>query len=159
MAHALQKFTGEIIERVGGRHMKHTNPLFAAMLVAAGTVVALPTMLTTPAQAALQYANVCPDTTPQGGTATDCNALIVFGANGAVTTTFGPQTNYDGIEDALVGVVNNSGSSLKSFVLSGAGIYGFDGDGINGFLIPRLLVTPPTPALRHLVLRRTKYVL
>jgi len=40
------------------------------------------------------------------------------------------QGPYDGVEDTLVGIVNNSGSVLKSITLpNGAGQFGFDGDG------------------------------
>ncbi len=68
------------------------------------------------------------------GTATDCNLTITFGANGAITTTTGPgaQSNYEGNEDALIGVVNNSGHTLTSFNISSTtDIFGFDGDGID----------------------------
>jgi hypothetical protein len=120
--------------------MKIANRLVAAILVAAGAAFAAATM-SSPAQAALQYTGVCPSDYGLpghggGGTgaATDCNALIVFGANGQITTTFGPQSNYDSADDALIGVVNNSGATINSFVLTGSGIYGFDGDGIDLYL-------------------------
>jgi hypothetical protein len=86
------------------------------------------------------FANVCPSTlglpgNGLGGTgnATDCNLFITFNANGSIVTTNGPQAMYDGIEDALIGVVNNSGSTLSGFNISGSGIFGFDGDGINTY--------------------------
>ncbi|HEY8100617.1 MAG TPA: PEP-CTERM sorting domain-containing protein [Burkholderiaceae bacterium] len=65
------------------------------------------------------------------GNATDCNLFITFNANGSITTTAGPQTTFDSIEDALVGVINNSGHAITSFALTGTNIFEFDGDGID----------------------------
>ncbi len=85
-------------------------------------------------------ANGCPDTTTllshggaANGTGTDCNLIGAFGADGAVTTT-GPGGNYDGSEDALIGVHNMSGHTINSFSISGSFIFGFDNDGINTYL-------------------------
>jgi hypothetical protein len=96
----------------------------------------LGTALITPAQATpLAQAGVCPDTTPAPayGSAPDCNLLITFGPNGAISTS-GQGGNYDGFEDALIGVVNNSGHGLSSFNISGNNIFGFDADGIDGYV-------------------------
>jgi hypothetical protein len=92
---------------------------------------------------ALQYSGVCPSTVghnPVGGgtgNAPDCNLLITFNADGSITTT-GPGGTYDSIEDALIGVVNNSGHTITSFGLTNPGvdIYGFDGDGIDEYVLP-----------------------
>jgi hypothetical protein len=84
----------------------------------------------------------CPTTTTRGGlTNPGCNLVITFKANGAITTsvpagqTF---TNYDGSDDALIGVVNDTAHTLTSFNInngtSGLDILGFDGDGINEWL-------------------------
>jgi hypothetical protein len=85
-------------------------------------------------------ANGCPDTTTLtshggvlNGVATDCNLVITFNPNGSITTS-GPGGNYDGSEDALIGVINNSGHSISSFNISGSFIFGFDGDGIGAFI-------------------------
>ena len=82
---------------------------------------------------------VCPDTTVAGGTANDCNEEITFGPGNTFSVTGGPSpsTNYDGSDDALVGLINNSGTTLYSFTLTdtGSDIYGFDGDGID-FYVP-----------------------
>lgn len=71
------------------------------------------------------------------GSATDCNLQIVFGTNNGITTQMGPQTNYESNEDALIGVVNNSGGALNSFNISGTNIFRFEGgnrtDGIDGY--------------------------
>jgi hypothetical protein len=87
---------------------------------------------------AFAVTGICPPTLgypgPTGpGTATDCNLFITFNANGSIVTANGPQTNYDGSDDALIGVVNNSGHTLSSFNISGNYIFGFDGDGINTY--------------------------
>ncbi len=87
-----------------------------------------------PAHAALTQSGVC----PAAGVATDCNLLVIFGSGGSISTSTGPQTNYDGVEDALIGVVNNSGKVLTSFNVSGSGsipLFGFDGDGIDGHVV------------------------
>jgi hypothetical protein len=69
---------------------------------------------------------------PPAGTAPICNLIITFGPGGGITTS-GPGGNYDGVEDALIGVVNNSGSTITSFKISGTGIFGFDSDGIDTY--------------------------
>ncbi len=86
------------------------------------------------------FAGVCPSTVGLGpfggggtGNATDCNFTITFNANGSIGTTFGPQTTYDSIDDALIGVVNNSGHTISSIDLSGRGVFTFDGDGVDGY--------------------------
>lgn len=75
-----------------------------------------------------------------GQNPTGCAILIVVtsvnGAGAATaftsyqsTTDIGP---FDGAEDTLVGILNSSGSTLKSVAISGgtgSGIFGFDGDG------------------------------
>jgi hypothetical protein len=84
------------------------------------------------APAPAEAAQICPSTTasPLG-----CNLTINFTASGGITTTIqaGATTNYDGVEDALIGVNNQSGHTVTSFKISGSGIFGFDGDGIGIF--------------------------
>jgi hypothetical protein len=108
-------------------------------MITAGAAFAIVTMSTTPAHATLAQTGVCPsdlghDPAGGGGTgsATDCNGLITFGANGSISTSFGPQTNYESNDDALIGIVNNSGGTLTSFKLTCTnGCFGFEGDGID----------------------------
>jgi PEP-CTERM motif len=96
-------------------------------------------MSATPAQATLAQTGVCPSDlghTPEGGggvgSATDCNGLITFGPGGSISTSFGPQVNYDSIDDAYIGIANNSGSTLTSFNLTCTnGCFAFEGDGID----------------------------
>jgi len=63
-----------------------------------------------------------------------CNVLITFNSNGSVTTTNPNGAGFydSGTDDNLVGIVNNSGHSISSVVLSSAStdIFGFEGDGI-----------------------------
>ena len=59
--------------------------------------------------------------------------FITFKAGGSISTSGGPQTTFDCIEDSLFGVINKSGHAITSFNIAGPGIGGFDGDGINGY--------------------------
>jgi hypothetical protein len=65
--------------------------------------------------------------------ATGCNVVLTISAGGAITATIPDSTPYEESEDILVGVVNNSSSSVTSLNLSGSNIFGFDGDGICTF--------------------------
>ena len=103
------------------------------------------TLTATPASAALVYGSsgICPATqvgstqhsavgTAGLGNATDCNLVITFNADGSISTS-GPGGTYETIEDALIGVVNNTGHAITGFHLSNPGvdIFGFDFDGID----------------------------
>jgi len=63
-------------------------------------------------------------------TGTGCNTLITINANNTVTVTIPDAAPYEGVEDNLVGVVNNSSSIITSLSLSGSGIFGLDADGL-----------------------------
>src|SRR2546428_11144094 len=73
---------------------------------------------------------------PPVGLDTSCAVLIVFNPDGSRTTLVDPsQPPFDGIEDTLVGVQNNSSSSVSSLSLDTAPgspipIFAFDGDGL-----------------------------
>jgi hypothetical protein len=81
------------------------------------------------------------NTTPCPSVGSDTNGcefiITVTGVNSSgAATTFSVAVNapdqgpFDGSEDTLVGVINNSGGVLKSMTLSNAaGQFGFDGDG------------------------------
>ena len=79
---------------------------------------------------AAQAAGLCPTI----GNATTCNLFITINANGTVTVQNGDPDPYDGVEDTLVGVVNNFSGSIASLHLTGSNIFGFDGDGACTFL-------------------------
>ncbi len=72
---------------------------------------------------------------PVIGSAPGCNAVITVSSGGsfgvAGISTNG--TNYDGSDDALFGIVNNSATPISSITLNGNGIqiFAFEGDGID----------------------------
>lgn len=72
---------------------------------------------------------------PAVGTAPGCNAIITVNSNGtfSVSGVAANGTNYDGSDDALFGIVNNSPNPISSITLNGNGIdiFGFEGDGID----------------------------
>lgn len=84
----------------------------------------------------LASAAICPTT---ANTNSDCGYILTIGAGNAITGALVSGANpYDGSDDALVGIINNSGAAFTgSFVLSGTsddgGIFEFDGDGICGY--------------------------
>ncbi|MDQ1434710.1 MAG: hypothetical protein QOF59_1526 [Actinomycetota bacterium] len=83
---------------------------------------------TTAAPAAPPLFTQCPPV----GLSTGCAILIVFNADGSTTVKTDPsQAPYDGSEDTLIGVQNNSGTSKASVALTGTGFpFGLDGDGL-----------------------------
>jgi hypothetical protein len=73
---------------------------------------------------------------PAIGSDTSCAILVVINPGGTVTVSQDvSQGPYDGSEDTLVGVYNNSGVSIPGVNLSSTTlpIFGFDGDGICTF--------------------------
>jgi hypothetical protein len=75
---------------------------------------------------------------------TGCNLVITIAANNVATVgpgTAGGGGTYDGSDDTLIGVINNSSNPVSTIFLSSpvtanGGIFGFDGDGVDGFLSP-----------------------
>jgi PEP-CTERM motif len=66
--------------------------------------------------------------------ATGCNVLITINPDLSVTTTILDSTPYDlGPDDALVGVKNNSTTSISTLTVTGSGIFALDGDGVCTF--------------------------
>jgi len=67
---------------------------------------------------------------PAIGESPSCSVLITINPDGSLKFQVDPSVPpYDGVEDELVGVVNNSGASVYGIALSGSDIFGFDGDG------------------------------
>jgi hypothetical protein len=66
------------------------------------------------------------------GGADACNIIITFNADGSINTSLGAADPYDGIEDQLVGIINNSLNPITTIFLNNPGvdIFGFDADGI-----------------------------
>jgi hypothetical protein len=73
-------------------------------------------------------ATICPGV---GIIGAGCNEIITLNANGTVTISEGayPGTPYDGSDDQIVGVVNNTTKPAFGVVITGPGIGEFDGDG------------------------------
>lgn len=68
------------------------------------------------------------------GYAGSCALVYRFNADGSIDTlTDSSVPSTDGIEDTLVGVLNNSGHTIDSLFLNGGAldIFGFDGDGVS----------------------------
>jgi hypothetical protein len=84
---------------------------------------------------AIHAASLCPAV----GDATAGCDLIITVTNAGTTVTAGPSFSlaggtYDGSDDTLIGIINNSSHSLSSISLSSStDIFGFDGDGIDSF--------------------------
>jgi hypothetical protein len=70
---------------------------------------------------------------PAAGLDTSCRILIVYNPDGSrrIFTDPNVSATYDGNDDTLIGVQNNSPSPISAVPLKGTGpIFGFDGDGI-----------------------------
>jgi hypothetical protein len=80
---------------------------------------------------------VCPTVTGSGITGTTgCDTLLTVNPNGSLTITYPSLLPYDGSEDNLVGIINNSSTPVSSVTLNGGTnpIFAFDGDGIDTFV-------------------------
>lgn len=84
------------------------------------------------------FAGACPDANGFGVSSAytsggaGCNVLITFNSNGSIATTVPNANPYDGVEDTLVGIVNNTASTINSITLASStnsALFGFDGDG------------------------------
>jgi len=94
----------------------------------------------------------------QNGQANEgCTVLITLNANGSITITApNPAPSFDsGVDDNMIGVVNNTGTAIGSLQLSSATvpIFSFDADGLcnkPGYVFsplgPNPSCGPPTPA-------------
>ena len=106
-------------------------------LLLAGTAAAALALASGGAQAAPSPQNgVCPAIGTLG-TATDCNVEIFYGAGGTVDTLTNNTTPYDGSDDNIVGIINNSGATINTLTFSGSsfagGLFAFDGDGLQTY--------------------------
>jgi PEP-CTERM motif len=68
---------------------------------------------------------------------TTCNVVITAGPGGSFVTTLPNPNPYDGSDDNLVGIINNSGQTITSLSFigsgNGGGLFAFDGDGLQAF--------------------------
>ena len=90
------------------------------------------------APCAIHAASICP---AYGYATAGCDLTITV-TNSGTTVAAGPSSGiaggtYDGSDDTLIGIVNNSSSALSSINLSSTtDIFGFDGDGVDTFGAP-----------------------
>lgn len=86
---------------------------------------------------------ICPTVnTAVGGSSipgtTGCDVVFTINADLSVTVQTLSTVPYEGVEDQLVGVVNNSSGSISSLSITGpSDLFGFDGDGFcaGGFAV------------------------
>ena len=72
---------------------------------------------------------ICP---PIGADTTNCGVIITVNPNLSLSVTQTGQGPYDQSDDTLVGILNNSTSTINSVNLIGnTNIFGFEGDGIS----------------------------
>jgi len=77
---------------------------------------------------------------PAVGLDTSCGVLLIVTDAGVTVLSDASQPPYDGVEDTLIGIVNQSTSPLSKLSLaSNTDLFGFDGDGI-------CTVTPAAPS-------------
>lgn len=117
-------------------------------LLGASFVAAIATIATS--AAAASAAPMFPQCPPVGSNA-GCSQLVVINAKGVASVQVdpaAPPSGYDGVEDTLIGVQNNSTNSIASINLASttATIFGFDGDGLcdpTQWPAPTTTNTPP----------------
>jgi hypothetical protein len=88
---------------------------------------------------------------PPVGSNAGCSQLVVINAKGVASVQVdpaAPPNGYDGVEDTLIGVQNNSARTISSINLASttASIFGFDNDGICDpvdWPAPTTMNTPP----------------
>ncbi len=74
---------------------------------------------------------------PAIGADSSCGLLIEITDSGAVVYGDPTQGPYDGVEDTLIGVVNDSSKTMGALALtSSTDLFGFDGDGICYYGVP-----------------------
>jgi PEP-CTERM motif len=80
---------------------------------------------------------ICPTVSGSGITGTTgCDTLLTVNLDGSLTITFPSLAPYDGADDNLVGVINNSSSPVSAITLTGGAnpIFAFEADGIDTFV-------------------------
>ncbi len=108
------------------------NKLSTIAAVALTAMMILPTQEASAVPLTYGPSGICPISGVSATTASDCNLFVTFNANGSINTS-GSGGNYDGIDDALIGVINNTANTISMFNVSGTNIFGFEGDGINTY--------------------------
>jgi hypothetical protein len=115
--------------------MKYTSLLLAGGLATGLGLVGTssPTMA-----APIAQAGVCPNIGSLALSTGKCNEEIFFNSDGSIQTIVpNPLLPYDGSDDNLIGIINNSGHSITSLSFTcsgnGGGCFDFDGDGLQTF--------------------------
>ena len=89
--------------------------------------------------AGIACASICPTTV---NTNSDCGYILTIHPGDVVTgASVTGASPYDGNDDALIGVINDSGAAFTGTIAlsgsgNGGGAFGFDGDGICTFIGP-----------------------
>lgn len=106
-------------------------------LAGAATLLALIACLVGPSTASAAVSPVPPfSQCPAVGQSPSCQILVVINADRSVTVYGDPAVGpYDGGDDTLVGVVNNSSDPVNAITVTGpgTGLAGLDGDGLCTF--------------------------
>jgi hypothetical protein len=98
-------------------------------LIASGSLAAAPAVTANAASGPAPPFKQCPSI----GASPSCEILLVVNADNSVSVEGDPSVvPFDGSDDTLVGIVNNSAKSVSAATVSGPGsdLSGFDGDGI-----------------------------
>src|SRR3989442_742921 len=114
--------------RAAMRGAKGENTNTMRQIISRGVLVGLAALALAAPPAGGQPFTQCPPV----GADTSCGVLLTVGPGGCSFVTSDPsQGPFDGVEDTLTGIQNNSGSPVCSIALSSTtDIFGFDGDGI-----------------------------
>lgn len=73
---------------------------------------------------------------PAIGADASCGVLVIIDKKGRVTGYYDPNEGpYDGGDDTLVGILNDSLNPVRKLPLSGPDIFGFDGDGLCTYVV------------------------
>jgi PEP-CTERM motif len=102
------------------------------VLLSAATIIGMSAMIgIVMAPSHALAASVCPAV---GNDTNGCGITITFSADGSITTTDSGQGPYDASEDTLVGIVNNTSSTIYQISLSSTqDIFNFDQDGVDDY--------------------------
>jgi lysophospholipase L1-like esterase len=102
------------------------------LALTAGLLSVVLSLVAVPGAAAASSAPPFPEC-PAIGQASSCEILLVVNPNQTISVIGDPAVGpYDGIDDTLVGIINNSTGPVPAITVSGPGtdLAGFDGDGI-----------------------------
>lgn len=98
------------------------------------------------AEPALGNDGICPAV----GTSAGCDFVITVNSPTSVTTSMGSLSNggYDNYGNSLVGVVNDTGSTIYIITISSnSDIFGFGGNGIDGYNADGVTISGANPDL------------